>query len=236
MTNWISSFTPGTARGGALAWAGHKFTTTTTVSVSGLGIWVVPTTSGDVHTVKLVVAATGADVPGGSVSISTVGAPTGAFKYVSLSSAVTLAASTAYYLVASEPGGQELWLDYDSVMTVTAVANPNGTVYNSSASGGTWTEVGTAGQNYVGLDFQYSASADTTPPTFTSASVNGATLVAIASEPLNTAFVPAPSAFIVTVAGSPRTVTNVAVASGSVTLTLASPVTAGQTVTLGYSP
>jgi uncharacterized repeat protein (TIGR02059 family) len=238
MTNWISSFTPTTTtRTDALAWVGHKFTVgASPITVSSLGRWVIAGSAGASHAVKLVNAATGVDVPGGSVTINTSGATAGAFKYVALASPITLSASTAYYLVCAEAGGGELWLSFDSTMTVTAVAVANGTVYNTSTSGGTWNEGATAGQSYVGLDFQYSAAADTTPPTFTSASVNGATLVAITSEAVDTAFVPTTSAYIVTVAGSPRTVTNVTVVSGSVTLALASPVTAGQTVTLGYSP
>jgi uncharacterized repeat protein (TIGR02059 family) len=236
MTNWVTGFTPSASRTDALAWVGGRLTVGgANVSVSALGRWVIAG-SGASHTVKFVNASTGVDVPGGSVTINTTGAASGAFLYVALASPITLTAGTSYYLVSSESGSPELWLDAILDLATTAVASSIGTVYNTSPSGGTWNPGGSAGQSYVGLSFQYSASSDTTPPTFTSASVNGATLVATTSEAVDTAFVPATSAYVVTVAGSPRTVTNVAVASGSVTLTLASPVTAGQTVTLGYSP
>lgn len=83
--------------------------------------------------------------------------------------------------------------------------------------------------------------ADTTPPTFTWR-VNGDQLVGTASEALDTAFVPAASAFTPKVNTVVRGVSSVALANsgaggvGVVTLTLASPVSAGQTVTLSYSP
>lgn len=237
MTNWIASFTPGASRTDVISWAGHKFTVgSSPVTVSALGLWVIAGTVGAAHTVKLVAASSGSDVAGGSVTINTTGAPAGAFKYVSLTSPITLTANTSYYLVASEPGGGEIWLSNDSTMTVTSVATAAGTVYNTSTTGGTWVEGPTAGQNYVGLDFQYTASGDTTPPTMVSAAVNGSTLLATASEALDPAFVPVTSAFIVKVNTVVRGVTNVNVSGSTVTLTLASPVSAGQTVTLTYSP
>ena len=79
-------------------------------------------------------------------------------------------------------------------------------------------------------------AADTRAPTLVSAVVNGATLVLTYSEALDTNSVPAPGAFSVRVAGSSRTVSGVGVGGRSVTLALASAVTAGQTVRVTYAP
>ena len=78
-------------------------------------------------------------------------------------------------------------------------------------------------------------TADTTAPTLSSATVNGAALVLTYDETLDDASTPAASAFAVTVAGSTRAVSSVAVSGAAVTLTLSSPVGHGQQVTLSYT-
>ena len=72
-------------------------------------------------------------------------------------------------------------------------------------------------------------------PSLNSAVVNGAELVLAWNETLRDDSVPAAGDFAVTVAGSSRNVGSVAVAGNAVTLTLASAVTAGQTVTVSYT-
>ena len=76
---------------------------------------------------------------------------------------------------------------------------------------------------------------DTVAPAFSSASVNGATLTLNYNGPLDGANAPLPAAFTVMVNGSPRTVNSVAVSGSSATLTLASAVVGGDTVTVGYT-
>ena len=78
--------------------------------------------------------------------------------------------------------------------------------------------------------------ADVTPPALTGATVNGSTLVLTYGETLHGASVPATGDFAVTAAGSAITVNGVRVAGSTVTLTLATAVEAGQTVTLAYTP
>ena len=81
-------------------------------------------------------------------------------------------------------------------------------------------------------------SADATAPALSTAAVNGASLTLTYNEALDANSVPASGAFTVTVAGSTRALANtnpVAISSSAVTLTLASAVTAGQTVTVGYT-
>lgn len=80
-----------------------------------------------------------------------------------------------------------------------------------------------------------STGGDTTAPTLSTSTVNGASLVLTYNESLNTASVPAAIAFAVRVAGSARTVNTVAVSGVTVTLTLASAVTSGQTVNMDYT-
>ena len=72
-------------------------------------------------------------------------------------------------------------------------------------------------------------------PSVDSAVVNGTILVLTWDETLRDDSGPAAGDFAVTVAGSSRSVSGVAVAGSAVTLTLASAVTAGQTVTVSYT-
>ncbi|MGF3025207.1 beta strand repeat-containing protein, partial [Methylobacterium aquaticum] len=78
---------------------------------------------------------------------------------------------------------------------------------------------------------------DATRPTLVSATVNGTALVVAYSETLDAIQVPTAGAFSVMAGGTAVTVSGVAVdaMARTVTLTLASAVTAGQTVTLAYT-
>ncbi len=91
-------------------WLGMKFTVgSADIAVSQLGRWVAPGNTGT-HTVKLVNAATGADVA--SASVSTLGATSGQFKHTPLSTAVTLTANTSFYLLSQETAGGDQWYDF----------------------------------------------------------------------------------------------------------------------------
>ena len=77
-----------------------------------------------------------------------------------------------------------------------------------------------------------------TPPAFASAAVDGATLTITFNGALDPGSVPSEDAFTVTVAGSEvdlAATSPVSVSGSTVTLTLASAVTSGQTVTVGYA-
>ena len=80
------------------------------------------------------------------------------------------------------------------------------------------------------------STADTTAPTLSTATVDGASLVLTYDEALDEDSTPAAGAFAVTAGGSTVTVSSVAVSGSAVTLTLSSAVTAGQTVTVSYTP
>ena len=79
--------------------------------------------------------------------------------------------------------------------------------------------------------------ADTTPPVFASATVDGTTLTVTFNKNLDNGSVPAPGDFNVTVGGARRNVASggVAIDGATVTLTLASAVTSTDTVTLAYT-
>ena len=76
---------------------------------------------------------------------------------------------------------------------------------------------------------------DDIAPVLSSATVNGTVLTLAWSEPLDAASQPAAGAFTVTVGTAGRTVSGVAVSGSAVTLTLASAVAAGETVTVSYT-
>ena len=76
-----------------------------------------------------------------------------------------------------------------------------------------------------------------TPPTLTSATVDGATLTLTYGEPLDEDSVPAATDFTVMVGSDPsRTVTGVDVKGSAVILTLAARVRSGEVVTVSYTP
>ena len=76
---------------------------------------------------------------------------------------------------------------------------------------------------------------ETVAPSPSAAKVDGATLTITFDEPLDAGETPENSAFAVTVAGSSRGVDTVSVSGSAVTLTLASAVAAGETVTVDYT-
>ena len=76
-------------------------------------------------------------------------------RATALSSPVTLAGNTVYYLVSQETAGGDTWYDYDSRVTTTAVATVSRAVW--SVDGAAWHPSGGAGHGYVPLSFRYSA-------------------------------------------------------------------------------
>ena len=138
----------------------------------------------------------------------------------------------------------------DLSITVSGGGLPDGTVLNL---GGTHLTVGTdshsstAGRDQwdflaLGLSPTWVGGEDYTvcanlPPGLESATVEGTSLVLTYTEDLDTRSVPLPGAYSVTVAGgADPAVSSVSVSGTTVTLTLADPVTAGQAVTVTYTP
>lgn len=151
-----SSFVTGYALNGPVkrndysGFVGMKFTVGSgAIAVSSLGRICIAGNAGT-HTVKLVLASTGADVPQGSVPVSMSGCAAGQFQYGSLGS-VTLQANTAYYLVSQETAGGDQWYDYGAIAT-TSDGAVNSAIYSNGAS---WAQAGSAGNSYVPLNFVY---------------------------------------------------------------------------------
>ena len=118
-------------------WVGMKVTVgTNPIVVSQLGRWVLSGNTGT-HTLKFVNAATGMDVPGGSCSIATSGAPVG-FKYGALAAPITLAANTAYYLVSQEVSGGDKWYEANSTLTFDPSLATTQSVYTSNNGANWW--------------------------------------------------------------------------------------------------
>ena len=76
---------------------------------------------------------------------------------------------------------------------------------------------------------------DEIAPTLANATVDGSQMTVAFSEALDESSSPAASAFVVAVDGTGRAVSDVSVGGSTVTLTLASAVAAGETVTVGYT-
>jgi len=119
-----------TFRNNVSGWVGMKITVGAyPIIISQLGRWVMSGNSGT-HTVKLVNATTGVDIPGGSCSVATSGAPVG-FNYTALVAPITLAANTAYYLISQETNGGDWWYEANTALTFNTSLATIQSVYTS---------------------------------------------------------------------------------------------------------
>ncbi|TXN24098.1 SwmB domain-containing protein, partial [Methylobacterium sp. WL9] len=126
---------------------------------------------------------------------------------------------------------------YTAVFTPTSNVTGQGSV---AVAAGSYTDVAgnTGGAGTLSFSVNtVTAPSDTTPPVYQSANVNGATLVLTYNEALDSANPPAPGAFAVRVGGNLVAVSSASVnsAAHTVSLTLASAVTASQSVTVAYT-
>ena len=159
-TAFVTSFTPTIARRDFSGWVGSTLSLGgTDLSVSALGRWVVAGNSA-AHTVKVVDAGTGADVPGASVSVATSGAA-GIFRFMNLSSPVTLHANTSYYLVTQEVAGGDTWYDYDTRLETTTAGVDTGAVWSIAGGPGNWNPGGSPGNGYGPANFLYTPGGGT---------------------------------------------------------------------------
>jgi hypothetical protein len=151
----------GSIRNDFSGWVGMQFQVgASNIRVSSLARWVLSGNS-QTHVVKLVDAASGASIPNGFVTVNCAGAPTGAFRYQSLSSLIVLAANQLYYLVSEEVDGGDAWGESNAALVHTADATVPGAVYGT---GGTaWFATGSPDHEFVPVDFQYAVTSD--PPT-----------------------------------------------------------------------
>jgi hypothetical protein len=78
------------------------------------------------HTVKIIRASDSAEL--GNVSLSMTGGTNGQFKYANLTTPVTLAANTTYYIASEETAAGDSWYDSNTSVTSSALAAVNGRV------------------------------------------------------------------------------------------------------------
>ncbi len=152
-TSFVTGQSLGTLRNNYTGWAGTEFTVgSTALSVSRLGRWVVSGNTGT-HSVELVQASNGAVV--GSVSVPTSGQAAG-FNYAALSTPVTLAANTSYYLLSYETSGQDQWYNADDTISTSGVATIPNAEY--SVNNMVFSTVGNANTSFGPLSFLYTTS------------------------------------------------------------------------------
>jgi uncharacterized repeat protein (TIGR01451 family) len=153
-TAYVTGKTLGTVRNDYTGFVGMKVGVgASPITVTALGRMFVAGNSGT-HIIKLVNAANGTDVAGGSVSLTMSGGTAGQFKYANLSSPVVLAAGATYYVASQETAGADFWHSYNTTVTTTSVATKLSAVYGPG--GAVWTSIGSAGQTFVPVDFKYS--------------------------------------------------------------------------------
>jgi parallel beta-helix repeat protein len=154
---FVTAYTVGTTvTGGYTGWAGLRLRTGgSAVTVTALGRWKLSNNE-RTHTLKIVDAATGQNVPGATVEISLSTGASGQFIYGSLPSPVTLQANKLYYLVSSESVDHQkgdFFHDYiNSRLTTTAVGSVEGGVF---WDGNRWQPLGTANQSIGPMSFRH---------------------------------------------------------------------------------
>ncbi len=145
------SRTGGTARNDSAGWFGMKITTgPDPLVVKSLGRIFISGNTGT-HTIKIVRASDNVQI--GSASLSMANGVNDKMRYQDLSSPVTLAANTAYYIVSQEFVAGDQWYDSNATITGTGVATVSGPA--SSSDGASWTVGSTPGHSYGLVDFVY---------------------------------------------------------------------------------
>lgn len=153
VTNFLTSVTLGSPRNNYAEWVGMRVTVgPQPLMVTALGRIVAAGNSG-AHSVKIVRASDGQDVPGSLVAVQTSSGTPGQFQYVSLPAPVMLSSGGTYYMLSKESSGGDLWYDVNTAVTNRPVATIQSGAYGSGP--GAWYTFGQAGHAYVPLDFTY---------------------------------------------------------------------------------
>ncbi len=155
--SFVTNKTLGTLRNNYSGWVGMEVQVgATPITVNSLGRIFVTGNAGS-HSIKIVLASTGQDVPGGSVTFQPEGT-NGQYTYVSLQSPITLNANTTYYIVSHEVKGGDQWYDNNTAVTTTSSGTIPSPVFANDLSPQTWALNGNAGHSYGPLDFQYTVT------------------------------------------------------------------------------
>ncbi|MBV9743319.1 MAG: immunoglobulin domain-containing protein, partial [Acidobacteriia bacterium] len=157
----VTSEVLGTIRNNYSGWVGMVIQVgSTPLTINALGRFAAAGNSGT-HSVKIVNAATGGDIPGASATVSMTGVPAGTFAYGNLSTPVTLSSNATYYVLTQETSGGDTWYDYNTTVQTNSAASVGGAVYNTS---GGYTVTGSAAHSYGPVDIIYTIS--TSAPAF----------------------------------------------------------------------
>ncbi len=150
-SSYIQSVTMGSPRNDFSGWVGMKITVgDTPISVGALGRYYLSGNHGN-HTVKIVDAANGTDVPGGSTTVNmALGTSPGTFVYAPLANNVTLTPNHSYYIAAIEGQFGDSWYDLNTHVQTSSVATVNGAVY-----GAPFVAASVGNSTYVPVDFLY---------------------------------------------------------------------------------
>ena len=164
-TAFVTSATgnPANLINSASSWVGMQFKVgAAPITVTSLGRFFVPGNNG-LHTLKLVDAATGEDVPGTPVAVNMTPPSSGSFVYADLASPVILSAGHTYYLATLEFNGGDFLYETATVQT-TGVANVLGPVSFRRS----WSALFMPNQSAGPLDFKYLAQGSNVPPVINS--------------------------------------------------------------------
>lgn len=139
---------------------GTKFTVgNAPMTVTHLGRYFVSGNSGS-HSLKLVRVGDLTEVASTTINLSQGNTSSLGFRYAALSSAVSLTANTAYYLLSEESTGGDLWHDnIGTTVTTTSAASVASAVYFNQG----YVETGNAGSSYVPLDLKYTTGVQIAP-------------------------------------------------------------------------
>lgn len=163
---FVTSYSAGSlVTGGYKGWAGMRVRIgASPITITHLGRWKLANNT-KMHTVKIVNASNGSDVPGGSAQVNLSGQPVGQFAYGALAAPVVLSANTEYLIVSSEHVNQnagDFFHDYNGALTTTTVAQVQSAVY---WNGGSWTRLGSTNQSIGPVNFKFAGgSTEQTPP------------------------------------------------------------------------
>ncbi|MEO8426812.1 MAG: Ig-like domain-containing protein, partial [Verrucomicrobiota bacterium] len=181
-TPLVTSYLQGTLRNDFNGWLGMRITVgASPVTVTSLGRMFY-TGNNSPHSLKVVFASNGADVPGGGTSLNMLGGTAGQFKYAVLSSPLILAAGTSYYVISLEASGGDRWATDNTQVTSTTAATCNGAILSKP---GGWTFRLPANRSFGPLNLLYTTGSSpppNMPPTISlSSPANNSTFTAPAN-------------------------------------------------------
>ena len=149
--SFVTSFTQGTTAAPGTAWVGMAIRVgTASITVHKLGRAFELGLS-QPHQMRLVDAATNADVGTATVDMSS--ETVDRFKYAPLAQGVVLNAGGLYYVLSEETSGGDPYFDQDTIVSVRTEATVPNAVYSTSP--GLFVPVNAAGHAYGPVSFQY---------------------------------------------------------------------------------